>query len=705
MSVFIACLLFVFSFNIVQSQNIQRCFTDELRKRYENNYGLTSAFNQIEQSIAASNYATNAGARNVITIPVVVHVIHDGDPIGSNENISEAQILSQIAVLNTDYRKLNSDTANIPSEFKALAADIEIEFCLAQRDPEGNATTGILRHNFGQASYDDVFIDNTIKPQTIWDPSKYLNIYTARFGGDIANILGYSSQPGFPASVDGVVVGFKYFGTVGNVQSPFNNGRTTTHEVGHWLGLLHTWGVNGGCFDDDNVSDTPVSDEPYYGCPTYPKNSCNSSDMFMNYMDYVNDACMFMFTAGQKQRMRAVLNTVRNTIQTSDGCVAPPIDNLDVAITAITYPENNICENPVTPVIEIKNNGSETLTSFLVLYQLNGGILQQFQWTGNLTFTNSTTITLPAINGVVGNNSLFVSVTSPNNGTDQKLSNNEKTLSFQIVNPTQAVELPFFEGFEASNIPPSGWAVQNNDNDRTFELSNYGGFSNSFSSAVFDNFTGSSGNNPKNKIDALVTPNINISGVNPRLTFSVAYARRNNNLSDSLKVFLSTDCGLTWINIFSKGGEGLATAENTNTVFVPADTNWRKEVVGLAAFAVYPSVKLKFENKSDWGNNLYLDDINLEFFPTGVNELQEAFQLNVYPNPALNLLNVDFDTNKVSDITIQLTDIVGGIVYAEKISNTASFQKQFQFNSLPKGIYLVNVKAGTQSVTRKVVFQ
>lgn len=689
------------------SQQIQRCYTDEIRKRYETEQQLTNEFTRIEQLI--SNYTTTAtvlGKRNIVTIPVVVHVLHDGDPVGVSENISDAQILSQIAVLNTDYRKLNSDTANTPQEFKNLAADIEIEFCLAQRDPDGNATTGIVRHNFGQANYSDIFIDNTIKPQTNWNPSKYLNIYTARFGGSIANILGYSSQPGFAASVDGVAVGFQYFGTVGNVQSPFNKGRTATHEVGHWLGLLHPWGINGGCFEDDNVSDTPVSDQPYYGCPSHPKTSCSSNDMFMNYMDYVNDGCMNIFTEGQKLRMRAVLNTVRSAIQTSDGCVAPPINNLDVALTGIVYPTNNICENPVTPVVEVRNNGSETLTSFTVLYQLNGGVLQQFQWTGSLAFTNSVFVSLPAINGEVGSNSLFVSLTQPNNGNDQNLTNNEKTFSFQISNPTQAVELPFFEGFETSNLPPPGWAIQNIDNDRTFELSNYGGFGNSFNSVVFDNFTGTPGSNPKNKIDALVSPNINLNGVNPRLSFSVAYARRNNNLSDSLKVFVSTDCGLSWLNIYSKGGASLATAENTNSAFVPADSNWRREIIGLAAFAVYPSVKFKFENKSDWGNNLYIDDINLEFFPTSVNENENTFEANIFPNPATNLLNIDFRSYTLPvEVNIEISDMLGKTVYVEKTTRTSAFQKQIQLNEFSSGIYFVKLKAGAKLITKKLVVQ
>jgi hypothetical protein len=697
-SVFIALCL--------NAQQLTRCFTDEIKAKYLGENSLAPlALQQIENIIQQEMQQAVSGARNVITIPVVVHVLHDGDPVGVSENISDAQILSQIAILNQDFRRLNADANNTPSEFQPVAADIEIEFCLAQRDPDGNPTTGILRHNFGQATYTDIFIDNTIKPQTNWNRDNYLNIYTARFGGDIANILGYASQPGFAASLDGVVVGYQYFGNTGNLQAPFNKGRTATHEVGHWLGLLHLWGINGGCFDDDNISDTPVADAPNYGCPSYPKVSCSSNDMFMNYMDYTNDACMNIFTSGQKQRVLAVLNTVRSNIATSLGCVAPPVNTLDAALVDVIYPTANICENPLTPVVEVRNNGSQTLTSLIVLYQLNGGVLQQYQWTGSLAFASATYVTLPAINGNVGNNNLFVSLTSPNNGNDQNSGNNDKSLTFQIANPTQSIALPFSEGFETTSFPPSGWAIQNPDGDRTFEASNYGGFSNSFTGVVFDNFTGSAGNNPKNKIDGLFTPNFNLNSVNPRLSFSVAYARRNNNLSDSLKVFISTDCGFSWTNIYSKGGASLATAENTNQSFIPADTNWRKEIIGLAAYAIYPSVKFKFENKSDWGNNLYLDDINLEFAPTGIAVDENIIDVQVYPNPADRYINIDIRTAIPEVVTIEIFDMLGKSIFIEQSEKTAGWQKQIDFTDASKGVYFVKVTNGSKVLNRKVVVQ
>jgi hypothetical protein len=701
-------ILFSLSYFLANSQNVKRCYTDEISHYYKQQNAtiaqeITHTEFVIQQYIQQQIH--NNSVRNTITIPVVVHVIHDGDAIGVSENISEAQILSQIEVLNKDYRKINADTVNTPGIFKSLAADIEIEFCLAQRDPNGNPTTGIIRHNFGQSNYNEIALENTVKPQTIWDRNNYLNVYTARLGGDIAGILGYSSQPGFAATTDAVVVGFQYFGTTGNIQAPFNKGRTATHEVGHWLGLFHIWGQVGGCSDDDNVSDTPVSDQPYYGCPNFPQTSCSSSDMFMNYMDYTNDACMNLFTAGQKQRMRAVLNTVRNSIQISNGCVEVPVNDLDVAIGDIIYPTANICDNPLTPVVELINVGNETITSLTIVYQLNSGILQQYQWTGNLTFTNSVYITLPAISGIEGNNDLYIQFTSPNSGNDQNVGNNQKNYSFQISTPQQNNSLPFSEGFETSPFPASGWSILNPNNDRTFELSNYGGFGNSITGILFDNFSGTSGNNPKNKIDALVTSNFDLIGISPRLSFSVAHAKRNDNLSDSLIVYASNDCGSSWIRIYGKGGSSLATAPNTNQAYVPNANEWRKEVIGLSNYAIYPSVKFKFENKSDWGNFIYLDDINLEFLPSGVNEFERIIDVTIYPNPSSNLFNIEIRTDVPDKITVQAFDLLGKLIFSEISNNTAGFQTQMNLIGESKGVYFVKIQSGNKVLTRKIVLQ
>ncbi|MDX2001726.1 MAG: M43 family zinc metalloprotease [Chitinophagales bacterium] len=264
----------------------------------------------------------------IITIPVVVHVVHNGEPIDSGTNISEEQIRSQIEVLNEDYRRFNADTVNTPSVFKSVAADIEVHFCLAERDPEGNVTNGIDRIDGNRLTWTQTQVDNTLKPGSIWDREYYLNIWTVKFGGASASLLGYAIQPGNNADIDGVVIGYQYFGRVGNLQPPFNLGRTTTHEVGHWLGLNHPWSATNdpgtsSCADDDGIADTPNSEFGNYGCPSFPHISCGNGpngDMFMNYMDYTNDACLNMFTSGQKSVMLSTLQTSRSNIQISGVC-------------------------------------------------------------------------------------------------------------------------------------------------------------------------------------------------------------------------------------------------------------------------------------------------------------------------------------------------------------------------------------------------
>lgn len=222
----------------------------------------------------------------VISIPVVITVVYSN----SQQNISDAQIASQIAVLNNDFRASNADISNVPSEFAGLVADSEIQFTLAGVRRYSNSTTSWGTNDAVKAQYPPV------------TPSTTLNIWVCNIGG---GILGYAQFPGGPASTDGIVVGPNYFGTTGYVSAPFDKGRTTTHEIGHYLNLRHIWG-DGRCNQDDFVADTPSSDGPNYGCPSYPTVNCRSNDMTMNYMDYSDDSCMFMFSNGQKQRLRTI---------------------------------------------------------------------------------------------------------------------------------------------------------------------------------------------------------------------------------------------------------------------------------------------------------------------------------------------------------------------------------------------------------------
>ncbi|MEO8933173.1 MAG: GEVED domain-containing protein [Xanthomarina sp.] len=300
LTLLIVSLLFIGA-GFAQERN---CATmDNLEYRKNQDPGLEQRMAQIETYTqnAIQNQEQNRIVGSVITIPVVVHVIYSN----ANENISEAQILSQIQVLNDDFRRMNSDANNIWPQ----AADTQIQFCMATKDPNGNATNGITRKSSTKTSWgtNDAMKKSSQGGVNPWDPSQYLNMWVCNIGG---GILGYAQFPGGSAATDGVVMGPNYFGSKNGgsgfyLSAPFNLGRTTTHEVGHFLNLRHIWG-DGGCSVDDFVSDTPTSGSANYGCAIGTV-SCGTVDMVQNYMDYSDDGCMNLFTQGQKDRMRASL--------------------------------------------------------------------------------------------------------------------------------------------------------------------------------------------------------------------------------------------------------------------------------------------------------------------------------------------------------------------------------------------------------------
>ncbi|OUV69993.1 MAG: hypothetical protein CBC83_09305 [Flavobacteriales bacterium TMED123] len=305
----------------------------------------------------------NHQQKSIITIPVVVHVVYNT----SQQNISDNQIQSQINVLNADYRRTNVDAMMTPSVWASIAADCEIEFCLATTDPNGNSTNGITRTQTSNSSFS--LQSNDVKSSSAggkdaWPNADYLNIWVCNLSG---GILGYATPPsgwGGVSQNDGVVVGYRYFGTIGTAQSPYNKGRTATHEVGHWLNLDHVWGSGFGSCGNDNVSDTPTQEESNYGCPSFPHNanSCGTSnangDMFMNYMDYTNDGCMNMFTQGQKTRMIAAINQSRPNLLNHNLCAG----STPQPCTPITPPVTEDFQSGTLPNNWSVNNGDNDKT-------------------------------------------------------------------------------------------------------------------------------------------------------------------------------------------------------------------------------------------------------------------------------------------------------------------------------------------------------
>jgi len=295
----------------------------------------------MRQTLAQAHKTNQTGQTNQTgTIPVVVHIIHDGESVGQGLNIPAAQVQSQLEVLNEDFARLNADSTWTPRLFAPLAAKVGVQFCLAIVDTNGNVlpSPGIDRmdrkeRGWPLGPYTISTINSLLKPATIWDPSRYLNIWVCNMDPYIYGYAQYPESPTLPglggnqlATTDGVVLGYKYVGRIGTFPAGLDKGRTGTHEVGHFLGLYHTWG-DGNC-GDDFADDTPTQKNSSSGCPTFPHISCSNGpdgDMFPNYMDYTNDACMNLFTKDQQARIWAVLSSSprRASLLASTACQSP----------------------------------------------------------------------------------------------------------------------------------------------------------------------------------------------------------------------------------------------------------------------------------------------------------------------------------------------------------------------------------------------
>lgn len=277
----------------------RQCATmDVLNAQLQEDPAMRSRMDDIEkttQKVLANSSINSIGIAPVINIPVVVNVLYRT----SQENISLAQIQSQIDVLNEDFGGTNTDLKKTPKPFKPLIGNMKIRFTLVAINRKITDKT--------EWGYYDAIKKPNKGGIAATDPSRNLNIWVGNIGG---GILGYAQFPGGKLATDGIVVGPNFFGRVGYLSSPFDQGRTATHEVGHWLNLYHIWGDDGNaCWGSDLVADTPNAASENYGCPSFPSISCSNGpngDLWMNFMDYTDDACMFMFSAGQTERARAV---------------------------------------------------------------------------------------------------------------------------------------------------------------------------------------------------------------------------------------------------------------------------------------------------------------------------------------------------------------------------------------------------------------
>lgn len=326
-----------------------------------------------------ANPALQRSTAGTVIIPVVVHVLYNT----AAQNISDAQVQSQIDVLNEDYQKLNADANKTPGIYAGLAANTSVQFVLAKRDPSGLATTGIIHKLTKTSSWstNDAVKNSKRGGDNAWDATQYLNMWACNLG---QGLLGYAQFPGGSASTDGVVILYSAFGSraknaAGTYISSYDLGRTATHEVGHWLNLRHIWGDdNGACTGSDLVADTPNQGAENYGCPAFPHVSCtNSGDMSMNYMDYVDDACMYMFSTGQSQRMNALFAAggARAGLLTSQGGTAPRA--LATSSPASFYP------NPASDVLTLDlPHGANAAQYAVRVFDLSGHEMTQARYDG-----------------------------------------------------------------------------------------------------------------------------------------------------------------------------------------------------------------------------------------------------------------------------------------------------------------------------------
>ena len=364
------CLMIFFASINLQAQ--EKCASDTRRDKENAADPQVERNRQVLERQIKDYIAQNPTAREgaQVSIPVVFQVVHNGDAIGTNENLSDAQLMAQLSQLNADYARMNTDAANTPAAFQGVAANTMIQFCLATMDPNNQPTTGIVRHNLNldqNACWNAAFIDANIVTGRAWNTANYLNIFTvlkiARDDCSANSILGYASFPGGPAATDVAVHAYYTIGSLANpnpANLTFGRGRTVTHEVGHWLMLEHIWG--GGCGVDDGVADTPDQAADNNQCPTHPSPSCNNGgDMFMNYMDYVDDDCMNMFSQGQATRMMAAITNSRNQLLGAQ-CGMNPGCMANETVSAPTM-GNTLASNSITTQNAVTVNGAAVFSA------------------------------------------------------------------------------------------------------------------------------------------------------------------------------------------------------------------------------------------------------------------------------------------------------------------------------------------------------
>lgn len=659
-------------------------------------------------------------------IPVVVHVFH----ANGSENISDAAIQNQIAYMNLRFRNLNSDSTYrragwfvTPTgdsnyfDFKSLAADAEVEFRLAKKDPQGNCTNGITRTytTLTNKGNDD------LKKTMVWDTKRYFNIWLVKQinKGNTIGIAGYAQfpfGPGGGASTDGIMVMASYFAA---------NDATTAHEAGHWLGLYHPFQIaTDSCgIDGDGVMDTPptyfnpTSTEPLRNKCNQPRyNTCSTEkpdvpDMQENIMDYFDGVCTAnMFTLEQKARMHTVLDNIRVTLWSPENLAFTGVDQVAPTACAPTAAFNA----PITTAC------AGNKISFIDYSY--GATVTTYEW----TFEKGTPATFigkvpPQIQyDEAGKFDVTLKVTGPNGSTTTTLADYVTILP---ANSSLPAGYYTADWWYTNDWEQQGWRFEYENNKNKFVRNGYSYNQNVSMKYPMDPFNV---NSSVGSISSLISPAYNFSGVSTGyFSFNYAFAQGTlaasiggGNTKEELRVYTSTDCGKTWVvrdtyldGTISTIGTGSAAVLPSTIDFVPADpSKWKTVTISGSKIPNSSNVRFKIEFKYQGGNNFYLDNVHLGL-STGLNQisLADAIQFKAQPNPFNVSTTLNYNLVKAENVEIRLYDITGkeiAMVFSgNQNAGTQNIEIEKQALHLEAGMYLVNVNIGGSSLTHKIVVE
>jgi PKD repeat protein len=694
----------------------QKCLTDQmLEARFEQTPGLREEAHRFMSNLAEkeNNKATSRAADTLITLPVVFHIIHDN----GKGNITEDQVADAIRVLNRDLNKNNTDTTETREIFKPFAAKANIEFRIAKLDPDGFCTNGITRHNLGAVSYDarDDIKRSSTGGVDAWPVDRYFNVWVvnsieASGGTGEGIVLGYAQFPfSFGGGVNatyGIVARQDYLGTIGTSN---DDGRMLTHEVGHCLGLFHTF--QGGCSTNcagggDYICDTPPTSEATYGCD-FAQNTCTDPlddpydgaivvDQIENYMSY--DGCTNMFSEGQKARMRGVVTN--NVVFFGQQQNIPQMESLTSAenleATGVYLP-GEPCQ-----VIFESNTNYTCVNTPIKFTDFSFAKISNWQW----SFPGGTPLTSQEKNPTVtydtpGTYSVSLIIgDSAGNFVDSTYTDHV------TITATDVLSGPYEQGFEGSlNMNSFNWYSVNTSNDNVAWKITANAGKNSDQSLFINNFNTAQ----VGYVDYVISDAFDLSAMpNATFIYDQCYAMKNTNNSENFKIEISNNCGVTWTSLVNKSGFGIGPSNiDPNNSYVPGNANWRNFLVSIPNQFLTTGVKFKITLISGGGNNFYLDNLNIAS-NVSVQEIGAANNLIVYPNPFTDNTSLVITSAKRDVATLSLRDMLGK--EAKSLSNIEVSVGENKINldreNLPAGVYLlqVNFESG-QQVTKKLIIK